>query len=200
MRIIKNQEIITGKIKTNEHIFQLLDLQKKNLKKNISKDEMASQGFATVEHNFEKLSAMNNALPQIIALQNENLVGYALSMPVSFKAVIPELIPMFELLDNLYFENKPLKTYKYYVMGQICIDKSVRGMGVFQQLYAEHAKVFSGKFDFIVTEVSLSNKRSLRAHEKVGFKTIHEYYDPENKDDWAVVIWDFSPITPDEGI
>lgn len=183
-------EITTGKISNEYQIHQLLALQQQNLKKNISKEEMDSQGFVTVEHDFEKLLAMNNALPQIIALQNENLVGYALSMPVTFKNVIPELVPMFELLDNLNFKNKPIKTYKYYVMGQICIDKSVRGMGVFQKLYEEHAKEFSEKFDFIVTEVSINNTRSMRAHEKVGFKTIHEYYDPENEDDWAVVLWE----------
>lgn len=184
-------KISTGKITSESQIHQLLVLQQKNLKKNISKEEMENQGFVTVEHDFEKLSAMNDALPQIIALQNENLAGYALSMPISFKNIIPELVPMFELLDSLNYKNKSLKSYKYYVMGQICVDKSMRGMGVFQKLYQEHAKEFSEKFDFIVTEVSINNKRSMRAHEKVGFKSIHEYYDPENDDDWAVVLWEF---------
>ncbi len=182
-------EINTGKITSEKQIFQLLDLQQKNLKKNISPEEMAEQGFVTVEHNFEKLLAMNEALPQIIALQAESLVGYALSMPISFKNIIPELTPMCELLESLTYKGKSLKDYSYYIMGQICVDKAVRGMGVFQQLYAAHAKEFSDKFDFIVTEVSLNNKRSMRAHEKVGFKTIHEYFDPENNDDWAVVVW-----------
>ncbi len=184
-------EIITGKIQKPEHIIQLLALQQKNLKKNISIAEMEQEGFVTVEHNFDKLSAMNEALPQIIALINNKVVGYALSMPISFKNKIPELIPMFDLLDNIEYRNKPLKQHRYYVMGQICVDKSVRGMGVFQKLYAQHAKEFAEKFDCIVTEVSINNHRSMKAHEKVGFKTIHEYFDPENNDTWAVVAWDF---------
>lgn len=184
-------EIITGKISSKEHINQLLSLQQKNLKKNISKEEMDTQGFVTVEHNFEKLSKMNEALPQIAAFKNDIVVGYALSMPLSFKNIIPELAPMCELLETLNYNAKPLSNFKYYIMGQICIDKSVRGMGVFQKLYAQHAQKFADKFDFIVTEVSVNNKRSMRAHEKVGFKAIHEYFDSQNNDTWAVVIWDF---------
>lgn len=182
-------EITTGKITKDNQINELLKLQQLNLKKNISAEEMVDQGFVTVEHDFEKLSAMNIALPQIVAVQNEKVVGYALSMPISFKNIIPELTPMCELLEGLDYKGKSLKNYSYYIMGQICIDKSVRGMGVFQQLYAEHAKEFGKQFDLIITEVSINNKRSMRAHEKVGFKTIHEYFDPENNDTWAVVAW-----------
>ena len=184
-------EIVIGKISEEKHILQLLDLQQRNLKKNISKEEMDEQGFVTVEHNFDKLHAMNSSLPQIVAYKNNTIVGYALSMPITFKNIIPELTPMCELLDTLHYQGLPLKKYNYYIMGQICIDKSARGIGVFKKLYEMHAQEFAGKFDFIVTEVSINNKRSMRAHEKVGFKTIHEYFDPENNDTWAVVLWDF---------
>ena len=94
-------EVITGKIISDSQILELLNLQQLNLKKNISANEMADQGFVTVEHDFEKLKAMNAELPQIIALKNNKVVGYALSMAVSFKNKIPELVPMFELLENL---------------------------------------------------------------------------------------------------
>ncbi len=183
-------EITTGIITTENQIIELLALQQTNLKKNISKEEMADQGFVTVEHNFEKLNAMNKEIPQIIALKDNKVVGYALSMTVSLKTKIPELIPMFELLENLNIESQALRNSKYYVMGQICIEKSVRGQGVFQKLYQAHSQQFGPDFDYLITEVSVNNKRSMRAHEKVGFKTIHEYFDPENNDTWAVVAWD----------
>ncbi|MES2796973.1 MAG: GNAT family N-acetyltransferase [Bacteroidota bacterium] len=183
--------IVTGKITTDNHILQLLALQQKNLKKNISDEEMKEQGFVTVEHDFDKIKSMNASLPQIVAFNQNVVVGYALSMPLTFKNIIPELTPMCELLEELEYEGKSFKEYKYYIMGQICIDKSARGIGVFQMLYLEHAREFGEQFDFIVTEVSIHNKRSMRAHEKIGFVKIHEYYDPENNDTWAVVIWNF---------
>jgi Acetyltransferase (GNAT) family len=185
-------EITLGKLKTQQNIHELLALQKKNLKKNISQEELEKEGFVTVEHNFEKLEAMHKSLPQIVAYQQNKVIAYALSMPVTFKNIIPELTPMCELLDTLIYKGKKLAQYKYYIMGQICIDKSVRGQGVFQKLYLQHAVEFSDKFDFIVTEVSINNKRSMRAHEKVGFINIHEYFDKENDDTWAVVLWDFT--------
>ncbi len=184
-------EITTGILVQDKHIYQLLALQRQNLKKNITMAEMADQGFTTVEHTFEKINAMKEPLSQIVAFQNDHIVGYALSMPISFRSVIPELVPMIDLLDNIEFNGQLLSNYKYYIMGQICVSKSVRGQGVFQKLYQEHAKVFANKYNFIVTEISIHNTRSMRAHEKVGFKVIHEYFDPENNDTWAVVLWDF---------
>ena len=43
----------------------------------------------------------------------------------------------------------------------------------------------------MLTEVALSNTRSLRAHEKVGFKTFYEYKDDLTGVSWRMVILDF---------
>ena len=123
-------EIVTGKITTDNHILQLLALQQKNLKKNISDVEMKEQGFVTVEHDFDKIKSMNASLPQIAAFNQNIVVGYALSMPLTFKNIIPELTPMCELLEELEYGGKSFKEYKYYIMGQICIDKSAREIAV----------------------------------------------------------------------
>jgi len=87
------------------------------------------------------------------------------------------------------WNEKALDTYKYYVMGQVCVSKNYRGLGLFDQLYQKHREVYSNEYDFILTEVSVRNKRSLRAHERVGFKTVHTYKDMT--DEWAVILWDW---------
>ncbi len=74
-------------------------------------------------------------------------------------------------------------------MGQICIAKVYRGQGLFEQLYNYHKEIYQPQFDLFVTEISTRNHRSLRAHEKVGFKTIHTHRD--NLDEWRVVAWDW---------
>jgi L-amino acid N-acyltransferase YncA len=43
----------------------------------------------------------------------------------------------------------------------------------------------------LVTEVSTKNQRSLKAHEKVGFKNVFTYED--GIDEWNVVIWNWLP-------
>ena len=170
---------------TDKELRQILRLQAQNLPANISPEEARSQGFVTVRHDFELLKKMNSPYPHIIAKDEDEIVGYALVMLRSFAHEIPVLVPMFEQLDTLVFENKKLAEARYFVMGQICIDKKYRGKGIFAGMYGEMKNRMSGDFDYIITEVAAANPRSLRAHEKVGFKTIHQYFDGEN---WEVVL------------
>ena len=72
-------------------------------------------------------------------------------------------------------------------MGQICIDKSYRGQGIFSELYQEMAKRMNGDFDYIITEIASRNHRSLRAHQKIGFETI-KTYQIENEEEWVLLL------------
>jgi len=91
---------------------------------------------------------------------------------------------MFERLDA----NAEVKGRRYYVMGQICVAKAYRGQGVFDRLYAAHREHLRHRFDACVTEISVRNPRSLRAHARVGFEELERYRDAA--DEWVVVIWD----------
>ena len=75
-------------ITTDLEIRQLLDLQQVNLPKNISKETALEQGFVTVQHNFELLRAMNEAIPQVIAKDGDEVVAYALVMLPNFADLI----------------------------------------------------------------------------------------------------------------
>ncbi len=185
-------EIIYDIVRTDSQIRDILALQQLNLKKNISKSQQLEQGFLTVDHSFETLQKMAATVPQIIALGDGKLVGYALSMTPELQSAVPELVAMFELFSNIQYQSRPINSYNYYAMGQICVAAEARGMGVFDGLYTKHKAVFKDSFDFIITEVSIYNSRSMRAHERVGFKSIHQYFDPSNNDTWAVVLWDFN--------
>ncbi|WP_426751158.1 GNAT family N-acetyltransferase [Myxococcus sp. Y35] len=181
-------------VKHRAELEQILALQQRNLKQALSADEMRSQGFVTVQHDLPALEQMHAMAPSIVAHHGEALVAYALTMPREARTLTPVLEPMFALFDTLEFRGKPLNQHRFYVMGQICIDKAHRGQGLFDRLYHQHRDHFRDRFDLIVTEVSSRNLRSLRAHERVGFETIHTYQDAT--DDWAVVAWDWATPTP----
>jgi hypothetical protein len=51
---------------SNDDLRQILDLQKENLIRNLSKDEMKAQGFVTVDHTMEMLKQMHDMAPSII--------------------------------------------------------------------------------------------------------------------------------------
>jgi ribosomal protein S18 acetylase RimI-like enzyme len=168
---------------------QILLLQKENLKQHVDNTEKQSQGFVTVEHTIDLLQQMHNLAPSIIVKDEEQLAGYALTMLYECKALVPELVTMFAHFNNLSRNGKPLSEFKYYVMGQICVNKAYRGQGVFDMLYHKHRDVYMDRFDFIITEISTSNTRSIRAHERVGFTTIDTFSD--HIDEWVVVLWDW---------
>ncbi|MGL1493919.1 hypothetical protein ACSTIK_00385, partial [Vibrio parahaemolyticus] len=56
----------------------ILQLQRENLKKNVSAGEAGSEGFVTAEYTLAFLEAMHRASPSIIAKDGDQVVGYAL--------------------------------------------------------------------------------------------------------------------------
>jgi L-amino acid N-acyltransferase YncA len=96
---------------------------------------------------------------------------------------------MISNIQLVEYQGKPLANYNFYLMGQICIHKDYRGKGIFDLLYQHHKLIYSRGYELLVTEISANNKRSLRAHEKLGFKTTYTYTD--NMDEWKVVVWDW---------
>lgn len=172
-------------------IHQILTLQQVNLPASITSEELEDQGFVTVQHTVELLLDMNAAEPQVIAKDGEQLVGYALVMLPGFAHRVPVLVPMFELLNTLIYQGRKLADCTYYVVGQVCVAKSHRGQGVFDGMYQQHQRQMSDRYDFVITEIATRNRRSLRAHARVGFETIHRYTAP-NGEEWDIVLWDWS--------
>ena len=174
---------------TEAELNQILALQAANHKDNLSAESKKEGGFVTVRHNLALLKKMNAAAGQVIAKEGDGVVGYSLVMPREFSPLIPVLEPMFDMFNSLNYQDRPLNAYKYYVMGQICVAESHRGKGIFQQMYGGHKQFYSRQFELCLTEVSSSNLRSMRAHEKVGFETIYSFEDKTDR--WNILAWDW---------
>ncbi|ADO67912.1 GNAT family N-acetyltransferase [Stigmatella aurantiaca] len=176
-------------VRDDADLEQILALQRKNLSLAISPDEAVSQGFVTVEHDLDTLKQMHALGPSIAVRDGEALVAYALTMLRECRALCPILEPMFQLCETLEYQGRPLTDFRFYVMGQVCIDKAHRGQGLFDMLYQKHRELYRPRFDVLLTEVATRNRRSLRAHERVGFQTLHTYRDAV--DEWALILWDW---------
>lgn len=165
----------------------ILKLQQENLPKHLDQVIIQREGFVTVEHNLELLSQMNTPHPHIIAKHGSDVVGYTLVMLKEMAASIPVLVSLFQQIDQLQYKGQRLSESSYFVMGQVCIAKSHRGNGLFKGMYDLMREKMQGHFDYLVTTISKSNPRSLRAHAKVGFQTIQTYQD-EKGGDWVMVL------------
>jgi GNAT superfamily N-acetyltransferase len=174
-----------------EELGQILALQSRNLSRALPTAEQTTQGFLTVQHDLHTLRIMHSLAPSVIVKDKDKVVAYALTMLTDCRDLIPELKSMFNLFTHLKWKGNPLSDYSYYVMGQVCVDKQYRGLGLFDRLYVQHRDVYRHRFDLLVTEISARNVRSLRAHARVGFQSIHQHRD--HLDDWVVVGWDWNP-------
>jgi GNAT superfamily N-acetyltransferase len=174
--------------KSNDDLTQILALQKINLKHANSPEVETDQGFVTVQHDMELISFMNEAAAHVIAQDNGRVIGYALAMTRAFKDKVPALRSMFDMLDDLKIENKKLGDESYIVMGQICVDKSYRGQGVFRNLYKLFFDMYKPVYRNIITEVAARNTRSLNAHLSVGFEEIYRY-EEQGVEEWVVIIY-----------
>jgi len=172
-----------------DELIQIHHLNQQNLKQNLSPGEIQTEGFVTWLYSMELLQQMHTLAPSVLIKENDMVVGYALVTLKEAAVFHPDLQIMMDNLQPLSYQGKPLFSYDFYCMGQVCIHKDYRGKGLFNMLYQKHKDLYCIKYNLIVTEISASNPRSQKAHENVGFKTIHTYHD--KIDEWAVVVWDW---------
>ncbi|PRX56628.1 GNAT family N-acetyltransferase [Flagellimonas meridianipacifica] len=173
--------IVYKQASTPRELEQILTLQQQNLPKSLSQNDMVKDGFLTVEHSLELLKEMNDMSQHIIAVENEKVVGYALSMHPKFAESIDILKPMFHEINKVV-----KKRTNYMVMGQICIAKTHRGQGLFRKLYSNMKTHLPDGFDTIITEVDTKNQRSMNAHRAVGFVELKNY--SSDGKDWSLII------------
>ena len=172
-------------VEHEEDLRAILALQASQRAAALGPEASARDGFVTVSHDPETLRRMHALAPSVVAVDGPTLAGYALVMPVEAAPWVPVLAPMFDLLRTLTFRGRPLASLRHYVMGQVCVAPAWRGQGVFDALYEGHRRFLADRHDLVVTEIATRNGRSMRAHARVGFETIHVYRDAT--DEWAVV-------------
>jgi hypothetical protein len=173
--------------KSNADLIQILELQRLNLKIKLSEKVKNIEGFVTIEHNLTLLQTMCGQHRHIVAEVDERICGYALVMIPNRVAHLPDLQPL--VYNSCRRRNGTIDIDKcdFLVMGQVCVDKNFRGQGLFRGLYNCFKKNYCRYFNAVVTEISVLNTRSLRAHAGIGFREIERHTDAE--DEWVVVEW-----------
>lgn len=165
-------------------------LQDKNLKTAVSPEEASSQGFLTAEYDLTFLEAMNEASPSIIAKDGDQVVGYALATTKTIGLQHDLLTDLLNTIDRTTYRSQLLKLSNYIVIGQLCVAKGYRGIGLSNKLYQKFRATYSGTFDYGITDVAEDNPGSLAAHLKAGFKVIDTLRYSGIR--WHIVLWDWN--------
>jgi GNAT superfamily N-acetyltransferase len=168
----------------------ILALQAANLRRNLTAAEAEENGFLTAEYTLDFLRRMHQSQPSVIAVDGGNVVGYALAATPEVCGGHPLLADLHEEIDRLQFAGRSLKEANYIVVGQLCVAKGYRGIGLVDKLYQCFREAMQGNFLCAVTDIARANRRSLRAHQKTGFQTIQAIQFEGME--WDVVLWDWS--------
>lgn len=169
---------------------QIVALQRRYLRHVLSVEEQNKEGFVYAQHDVPLLRKMAAELPQAIAVASGRVVGYCLSLPVSLRRELPMLEPMFVQFDRCSYMGRPLPSYRFFVGGQVCVDRDFRGHGLLGRLYHEIRRSLRRPYELCVTEIATRNRVSVRAHEKIGFQPVMTYSD--GSEEWVVVAWDMA--------
>lgn len=175
---------------TDQDLQGILTLQQANLKKHLSPEETASQGFVTVVHDLELIKRLNDREQHIIARDGDRVVGYTLAMTREARNDIPVLVSLFDQLETIPMGDQKLSDYRYIIVGQVCVDKAYRGQRVLDRCYAAYREAYQGKYEMAVTDIVSTNLRSRKAHLRIGFREMKSFVD-EAGTEWVIVVWDW---------
>lgn len=176
-------------VSSEAEIAGIKSLQEENLRINISEDEALSQGFLTASYTMEYLREMNSVAPTVIAKDGDVIAGYAMVATQPVRNGHDLIDDLFNTIDRTAYQGKLLGETNYVVVGQLCVAKAYRGMGLVQQLYGHFRDCYTDQYEYLVTDVAQANTRSLKAHLKTGFQVIDELSYGGIK--WDIVLWDW---------
>ena len=187
-----NEQIKISQVTSVNEIVAIKILQEENLKKNISEDEAACEGFVSAEYTLDFLKHINKIIPSIIAMNGSELVGYSLIITRESGDVHDLLNDLIQSIDTVSYKGSLLSNRRYVLGGQLCIKKGYRGRGLPQRLYAALKEATHKEFDMCVTDVAQSNPRSLKAHLRAGFQVVDaKTYGGLH---WDIVLLDYNQL------
>lgn len=171
-----NMTNIQLKVAELSDVDEVLDLHYRYHVDSITEEDKVD-GFVTTPFTKEELTNLvtkENGL--FIAINDGVVVAYVMAASWDFWSAWPMFSFMAKDLPNLKYHDQILSTDNSYQYGPICIDKSVRGTGVLEQIFDFAKKEMSKRFAILVTFVNKTNDRSFEAHtRKLGLEVIQEF-------------------------
>ena len=129
--------------------------------------ENKPEGFVTTNFTDAQLKALIVQERGVtIAKENDRVLAFAMAASWEFWSDWPFFAYMIKRLPEFMFEDKILTTQNSYQYGPICIDKSVRGTGLFEQVFYASLASMRERYPVTVTFINQINHRSYTAHTK----------------------------------
>lgn len=158
-----------------EHISGISALQEQNLAANIP-PEAHSNGFVTTPFTVEQLQHLIDERGMFIALQDEQVVGYAVSASWDYLSQWPIFPHMVSLFPEFTYHDTRMTTENSYQYGPVCVSHALRGGEVFPALFNYARQQMHSRYSYGLTFINKRNHRSYAAHtRKVKIDVIREF-------------------------
>jgi len=141
----------------------ILQLQAASFIDNLSAEERRG-GFLSVQFTLDQLADMTKDIGIVVAFDQGSVVGYMGATRCDVNPQPPIVTKMIEQFDGIEYQGKPLRSYRSFIYGPVCIDGSRRRRGLLLGLYETLKKEVEEQFELGVAFVDKENSRSLRAH------------------------------------
>ncbi len=134
-------------------------------------------GFVTTAFTKEQLTDLiNQERGLFIARDEEQVLAYVMAASWHFWSQWPMFEQMIKGLGDLEYLGQRLSVENSYQYGPVCIDKSVRGSGLLEEIFDFSREHMAKRFPVLVTFINKINPRSYEAHtRKLGLEVIQEF-------------------------
>lgn len=124
-------------------------------------------GFVTTNFTREQLETLiDKEKGVMLAVDDGKIVGYATAASWEFWSQWPLFQVMIGRLPEFSLDGVRLSTENSYQYGPVCVDKSVRGTGVFEKLFYASLASMKERYPIMATFINKVNPRSYAAHTK----------------------------------
>lgn len=145
----------------------MLQLQEENLRVNLS-DDQAANGFLSLRYTEEMFRRVNDELAIVVAVAEGRVVGYLCAKCFPYAVEFPVLKALIDHMSGREIGGVTISTETAFVYGPVCVLRSVRGTGVLEGMWAALRALVAPCRKVAVLFIADANKRSMRAHEKLG--------------------------------
>jgi len=141
------------------------------------KEEDKKDGFVTTAFTKEELTKLiTEEQGLFIAKEGDEVLAYVMAASWQFWSQWAMFEHMIKDLPNLNYLGQTLSVENSYQYGPVCIDKSLRGSGMLENIFDFSREHMSTRYPILVTFVNKINPRSFEAHHrKLGLEIIQEF-------------------------
>lgn len=141
------------------------------------KEEDKKDGFVTTAFTKEELTQLiTQEKGLFIAKEGDEVLAYVMAGSWQFWSQWAMFEFMISDLKNLEYLGQILTIDNSYQYGPVCIDKTLRGSGMLEEIFEFAREEMAKRYPILVTFVNKINPRSHEAHKrKLGLEVIQEF-------------------------